>query len=559
MKRFSTIFAPGLVLLTAVVTGGWFLQKGVGQEKNVYLQVRLFEEVMSHVLNSYVDPVDREDLYEAAIQGVLRNLGDPNTSFMPVSAVNDLQIRMEGEYGGVGLEVIMRDGWVTVITPLPGTPGTRAGVRAGDQIVEVDGESTEGWDSDAVVDRLLGRPGTSVSVGMRRPGVPEPIPFSITRELIQLRSVPFSIELQDGIGYVPLQSVTETSFQEVKRAVDSLRAEGMEELILDLRGNTGGPLDQGIAITGYFLDQGQGVVETRGRAAFQSETYQADRTQPFPELRVVVVVDERSASASEIIAGALQDHDRALLVGAPTFGKGSVQTLLPLPGGSILRLTTARWFTPLGRSIHKDREDQIRAMEGSTITLTGFLATQPDTVAKPVLTTEGGRQVLGGGGIIPDILVMADTLTAAEQVALAELDQSAGSFVTTVFNYAVTYLQDHPGLRPDFSLTAADLQEFGELLAASDVELSSGAFRAAQRFIRFQLEREIALKAWGDAGEFRKMMAQDRVIQRVLQILDSSSSTADLLELASDPDLSDWQPVLLPPNEEGEPSVAGGV
>jgi carboxyl-terminal processing protease len=559
MKKFSTIFTPGLVLLTAVLAGGWFLQKGVGQEKNVYLQVRVFEEVMGHVLNSYVDPVDQDDLYDSAIQGVLRNLGDPNTSFMPASSVNDFRIRMEGEYGGVGLEVIMRDGWVTVVTPLPGTPGTRAGARAGDQIVEVDGESTEGWESDAVVDRLLGRPGTTVAVKMRRPGVPEPIPFSITREQIQLRSVPFSVELQDGIGYVPLQSVTETSFQEVKSAVDSLRAEGMEELILDLRGNTGGALDQGIAITSYFLEQGQGVVETRGRAAFQSEIYQAERTQPFPELRIVVVVDEGSASASEIIAGALQDHDRALLVGAPSFGKGSVQTLYPLPGGNILRLTTARWFTPLGRSIHKDREEQIRAMERSTITLTGFLATLPDTVAKPVFTTEGGRQVLGGGGIVPDVLVLADTLTTAEQEALAELDQSAGSFVTTVFNFAVTYLQDHPDLDPEFSLTAADLQEFGELLASSDVVLSSGAYRAAERFIRFQLEREIALKAWGDSGEFRKMASQDRVLQRVLRILDGSGTTADLLDLATDPAFSDWQPILLPPAEEPEASLTGGV
>ena len=163
MKRFSTIFAPGLVLLTAVLCGGWLLQKGVSQEKNVYFQVRLFEEVMGHVLTSFVDPVDREELYSSAIQGVLQELGDPNTAFTPASAADDLRIRLEGEYGGVGLEVIPRDGWVTVITPLPGTPGTRAGVRAGDQIVEVEGLSTEGWNPDDVVEALRGRPGTPVS------------------------------------------------------------------------------------------------------------------------------------------------------------------------------------------------------------------------------------------------------------------------------------------------------------------------------------------------------------------------------------------------------------
>jgi len=542
MKRFSTILAPGLVLLAAALTGGWFLQKGVTQEQNVYYQVRLFEEVMGHVISSYVDPVDRADLYQSAIQGVLGQLGDPNTSFMPASTAQDFRIRMEGEYGGVGLEVIPRDGWVTVTTPLPGTPGTRAGVRAGDQIVEVEGQSVEGWNPDDVVDALRGQPGTSVSVKVRRPGVEVPIPFSIVRERIQLRSVPFALELEEGIGYLPLQSVTETSFQEVRRAVDSLKAEGMKDLILDLRGNTGGSLDQAIGITNSFLDPNQVVVETRGRAPNQSETIRASGLQAYPDLRVVTLVDERSASASEIIAGALQDHDRALVVGAPTFGKGSVQTLFPLAGGNILRLTTARWYTPLGRSIHKEREDQILALEHSTLTLTGTTASLPDTLPKPVYRTEGGRTVLGGGGIIPDVLVMADTLTLSETRGLRELDRNAGSFVTEVFNYAVTYRQDHPGLGPGFRLSEADLRSFREFLARADVELSPEGFQAAQRFIRFQLEREIALQAWGPAGEFQRLAPDDHALQKTLRLLRESSGTADLLSLATDPSLSDWTP-----------------
>ena len=558
MKRFSTILAPGLVLLAAVLAGGYLLQKGVSQEKNVYFQVRLFEEVMDHVLSSYVDPVDREDLYQSAIQGVLHELGDPNTSFMPASTVEDFRIRMEGEYGGVGLEVIPRDGWVTVVTPLPGTPGTRAGIRAGDQIVEVEGQSTEGRSSDDVVGSLRGRPGTAVSVKVRRPGVEVSIPFTITRATIQISSVPFAIELEEGVGYVPLQSVTETSFMEVKRAVDSLRAEGIEELILDLRGNTGGALDQGIAITDFFLDPGQAVVETRGRAPNQNETFKASRGQPYPDLRLVALVDERSASASEIIAGALQDHDRAVVVGAPTFGKGSVQTLFTLTGGNILRLTTARWFTPLGRSIHKDREDQILAMERSALTLTGALATLPDTVAKPVFKTDGGRTVLGGGGIVPDVLVMADTLTSSEREALFELDRSAGSFVTAVFNYSVRYLQEHADVDPGFNLSQEDLREFQNHLANSEVELTPRAFEAARRFIQFQVEREIALRAWGDVGEFRRMVSQDRAIQRALHLFEESTSTSELLELAASPELSDWVPLAQIQEEEDDPMIVAG-
>ncbi len=554
MRRHSALFAPGLVLLVAILTGGWFLQKGIGQERNVYFQIRLFEEVMDHVVRSYVDPVSREDLYESAIEGVLRALGDPNTSFLPAASVQDLRIRMEGEYGGVGLEVIPRDGWVTVQTPLPGGPGARVGIRAGDQIVEVDGTSVEGWDPDAVVSVLRGRAGTEVSMKVRRPGVDVPIPFTITRDTIRLRSVPFATVLPEGIGYLPLQSVTETSSREVRQAVDSLFGEGVRELILDLRGNPGGPLDQGIAITDVFLEPGQMVVQTRGRAVNQSETFGARERQVFADLSVVVLVDERSASASEIIAGALQDHDRAVVVGAPTFGKGSVQTLFPLTGGNYLRLTTARWYTPLGRSIHKEREDQLVAMERTVLTLSGLLATLPDTVAKPPFHTPAGRMVLGGGGIVPDLLVIADTLTTRERNAILELERTGGRFFTAVFNYSVEYLQKNPDLEPGFQLTAADLHYFHDVLRESGVELSTSGFKEAERFIRFQLEKEIAQRAWGDVGEFHHAFLQDRILQRALRLLEDSTSPEELLALAAEPHRSDWLPVV-----QGAQEVSSGT
>lgn len=544
MRRHSALFTPGLVLTAAVLTGGWFLQKGIGQERNVYFQVRIFEEVMDHVVRSYVDPVDRGDLYQSAIEGVLEELGDPNTSFLPASSAQDLRIRMEGEYGGVGLEVIPRDGWVTVTTPLPGGPGARVGIRAGDQIVAVDDTSVEGWNSDDVVSLLRGRAGTEVKVDVRRPGVEVPLPFTLTRDVIRLRSVPFATVLEGGIGYVPVQSVSETSSREVRQAVDSLWAEGVRELILDLRGNPGGPLDQGIAITDFFLDPGQVVVNTKGRAAGQNETFSAHEPQAHPDMSVIVLVDERSASASEIIAGALQDHDRAVVVGAPTFGKGSVQTLFPLAGGNYLRLTTARWYTPLGRSIHKDREAQIAAMERSVLTLSFSLATLPDTGAKPVFRTPAGRKVLGGGGIVPDVLVMADTLTLREREAILELERTGGRFVTTVFNFAVEFLQKNPDLEPDFELVPSDLRRFHEMLREAGVELSASGFQQSERFVRFQLEKEIALREWGLEGEFRRVLARDRVLQRALGLLEDSASPAELLALAAEPLRSDWLPAV---------------
>jgi carboxyl-terminal processing protease len=542
MRRNSSIFAPGLVLLGAALLGGWFLQKGVGQEKNLYLQVRLFEEVVDRVVNNYVDEVDPDSLYRSAIGGVLQQLDDPNTSFLPASDFEDLRIRTQGEYGGVGLEVIEREGWVTVVTPLPGTPGTRAGIRAGDQIVEVEGEPTDEWEPDEVVDALRGRPGTDVTVGIRRPGVDETIHFTVTRAQIELHTVPFALQLNGDVGYVPLAMVSQTSGEEVRRAVDSLRTEGVDRVILDLRRNPGGLLDQGVAITDFFLDPGQAIVETRGRGVNQTETYSAYEEETFSGLTVVVLVDERSASASEIIAGALQDHDRGVVVGAPTWGKGSVQTLFQLTGGNVLRLTTARWYTPSGRSIHKEREDQIAAMERSVLTLDGFLAARPDTTPRPLFQSMGGRTLYGGGGITPDVLVMADTLTTREREAIRELDRAGGSFVTAVFNFAVSYLQDHPDVEPDFRLTEAELEEFRRDLEEAGVELTPGAFRRAERFLRYQLEGEIALQAWGEKGEFRRNLPYDRIIQRALDLLDEAASAPELLELAARPEYSDWTP-----------------
>ena len=360
----------------------------------------------------------------------------------------------------------------------------------------------------------------------------EPIPFTITRALIQLHSVPFALLLEDGIGYVPLQVVSESSSEEVRAAVDSLREEGIRGLILDLRGNPGGLLDQGVAVSDLFLPAGKPIVEIRGRVPSQNQTFSAFDEEAYPGLPVVVLVDERSASASEIIAGALQDHDRALVLGARTFGKGSVQTLFRLTGGNVLRLTTARWYTPSGRSIQKARDEQLGAFERGVLTLSGHVAVRPDTVERPTFTSVGGRTLVGGGGITPDILVVPDTLTVEEQRAIRELDRAGGSFATAVFNYAVFYLQEHPSLAPGFRLGEADLETFRRRLPEWDVEISADAFRALRRFIRFQLTREIAQQAWGAEGEFRALLPHDRAVERALELLREAGSPEDLFRLA---------------------------
>lgn len=533
MKR--GILVPVAVVALTVATGGWLLQQGVDRAENVYVKVRLFQEVVDRVETSFVEEVEVPRLYDAAIEGIIEDLDDPYTSFLPAAQYEDLRIRTEGDYGGVGLEVIERNGWVTVVSPMPGGPGGRAGIRAGDQFYEIEGVSADTMSSNRAVELLRGEPQSEVAVKMLRPGVDEPIPFTLTREVIQLRAVPFAVMLEEGIGYVPLQSVLGSSSQEVQHALDSLQAEGMREVVLDLRGNPGGLLDEGIAVSDLFLESGSAIVETRGRDLTQNETYRASRPDRYPDLSVLVMVDGSSASASEIVAGALQDHDRALLVGETTFGKGVVQSLYRLSGGNVLRLTTARWYTPVGRSIHKNQDERVEEMENGhpAIALSGQITSPPELEGRPTVESMGGRTLYGGGGITPDVLVGPDTLADPEEQAVRTIYREAGRFNVALFNFAVRYVQEHPGLALGFRVSDAELTAFYQALPEWDIEVARDDFRAARRFVEYQLEREIALQAWGERDQFLQTWRHDRPLTRALELLRQARTTEELLALTA--------------------------
>ncbi|HKJ01517.1 MAG TPA: S41 family peptidase [Longimicrobiales bacterium] len=523
------MMAPAAVIAVAVISGGWLLQKGVDRAENVYVKVRLFQEVVDRVESSFVDEVAPDRLYNSAIDGILKDLDDPYSSFMAASDFEDLRIRgIEGDYGGVGLEVVDRNGMVTVVSPMPGTPGDRAGIRAGDQFFEIDGVAADTMDTDQAVALLRGKPGTQVGVKMLRPGVDKPIPFTLSREVIQLKAVPFAVMLDSDVGYVPFQSVLESSSAEIRAAVDSLRGAGMKRLVLDMRGNPGGVLDEGIAVSDLFLDRGLAIVETRGRTADQNATYKASTPDAYEGMPMVVLVDGGSASASEIVAGALQDHDRAVLLGESTFGKGLVQSLYRLSGGNVLRLTTARWYTPVGRSINKDPDVRFNGTHGA-LSLNGQFSTGPDLLGRPTYTSTGGRTLFGGGGIAPDVFVTPDTLTQAEEGAVRSLYRQAGAFSEALFNFAVRYVQAHPDLAQGFSVTAGDLADLRRALPEWGVEVEPADFTAAQRFVRYHLEREIALQAWGDQGEFVHAWRRDRQLARAIELLRGIDSLDGLL------------------------------
>ena len=531
MKQGRPVLVPALIALLAVASGGWLLQRGVERRDNIYLKARIFDEIVERIREEYVGDVEVEELYEAAITGVVDRLEDPNSQFLPAALWEDERIRTQGDYGGVGLEVEDREGFITVVAPIPGTPGARAGIRPGDRIVEVDGESVEGQVTDQAVDLLRGVPGTAVRMGIRRPGTAGIVHFEVVRERIHLPSVPFAAMLEDGVGYVPLLVFNRTTTEEVRAAIDSLVAEGMTSMVLDLRRNRGGLLTEGVALTDLFLDPGQAIVEIRSRS-LPSEEYRARDEQRYPDLPVAVLISHGSASAAEIVAGSLQDHDRALLIGSTSYGKGSVQTLFPLAGGNVLKLTTARWFTPSGRSIQMPAEEQLARLERGVLTVQGDMAARADPGERPEFNSAGGRRLRGGGGIVPDLRILPDTLTVAEREALRGILGAGGSFWSVLSNWVVDYLLANPDLEREFQIDEAELADFHAALLEREVDLPLETLLRAGRSVRFFIEGEIAEQAWGDRGRFERAAAIDLQLARAVALLGAARDRQHLFELA---------------------------
>ncbi|MDE0475176.1 MAG: S41 family peptidase [Gammaproteobacteria bacterium] len=532
--RFSrSLLAPGLILAAALLCGGWFLQQGIAQDRNVYFQARLLEEVLDRVAADFVDPVELRALYGTAIDAVIEELDDPNTEFLSAYEWDNLRIDTEGEYAGVGLEIVRQGDWITVMSALPGTPGERAGIRAGDRIVEVEGESAQGWNTDRAAMSLRGRPGTEVDVRIGRPGIEEPIPFTLERATVQVLSVPFTHLFRDGVGYVPLRVFSENARDELEAAIEGLMADGATRMILDLRGNPGGLLDQGVALADLFLDEGLTVAETRGRTRSQNSVLRTGQGESFPGLPLVILINGRSASASEIVAGALQDHDRALVLGATSFGKGLVQTLYRLSGGNVLKLTTARWYTPSGRSIQKARASDESAFEDVVLTLSGQWVQRSDGQDRQPYRSLGGRRVLGGGGITPDLHVLPDTLTDDEEAAVLHLDRHARGFSSALFEFAVLYIQEQPDAPPGSAVADADLARFRQHLSERGIDAEAAALERAERYLRFQLEREIARRRAGREGEFLRLMTADPPLARAVELLARARSQQELFDLVA--------------------------
>lgn len=539
MKLKRTFVAPVLVASVALVSGGWLLQRGVDEQENVYQQARVFDEVLHLLSDRHVDEPGSGELYRMAVDGMIRELGDPHTTFLSQEEYRELYMQMSGEYAGIGAQIGERDGWATVIAPLPGTPAERAGIKAGDRIVEVDGKSTKGLSNDEVVKLLRGPANEAVQIRVVRFGVDQPIPFRLVREEIHLQSVPYAFMLEPGVGYVRLSIFNGTSTDEIRAALERLRGQGMRKLVLDLRENPGGLLEQGVGVSDLFLEPGKAVVETRGRSARDKLVARASTREAMQGITVVVLVNGYSASAAEIVAGALQDHDRALVVGSTTFGKGSVQDLVPLSGGNFLKITTAKWYTPVGRSIQKDRDKEdgegAALVEDTPLDETGVpIESANDTTTRKPYRTDSGRVVFGGGGIVPDVILMPDTATAAEREFFRVASKGGNRFADVLFGYALEYGRNNPRLQPGFQVTPEMRQEFFNRLRAAGLEITREQFEGARGFIDRRLGEEIVTHKFGQTVAAQRANAADRVVRGAVDLLRRADSQAALFQIARD-------------------------
>jgi carboxyl-terminal processing protease len=401
----------------------------------------------------------------------------------------------------------------------------------------VEVESTRGWSTDKAVSVLRGPKGSPVEIEVGRVGIDEPIPFEITRDAIVLTAVPSTYMLDPEVGYVELTVFSETATDSLRHAIERLREQGARSVILDMRRNTGGLLDQGMSVADLFLDRREPVLETRGRTPEQNHAYLARNDDEFPGLEVAVLIGRRSASATEIVAGALQDHDRAVLIGETSFGKGSVQTLYELPGENILKLTTARWYTPSGRSIQKpygigssavavrDDDGDVEVVPGEA---RGASEKRGDDV--PIYRTDSGREVLGGGGITPDLVVL-DTLSLAEQDLVQAVREDVALFNNLLYRYAVEYTHDNPSLARGFPVTDAMLGGFYELLASEGIEMEREVFDAGRSLIARRLANEISVAAFNRQEGWKRLIEDDPQVRVAIELLRAADSTEQLFTL----------------------------
>lgn len=521
MSRSRKLALLGVLLLP--LAAGAF----VVQERHTTASARLFDQVLSIVGDRFVDSIDAGALYERAARGLVAELKDPYSELYTPKQLEAFNLSTGGFYGGVGMLIEDHEGSIMISKVYPNTPAEEAGIREGDRIVQVDTASTRGWRLDQVSGALRGAPGSRVKARFVRPGVDRPLDVEFTRRTIRIPAIPFALMLENKTAYIPVQQFNETTTREFAEHLRRLQAEGATGLVIDLRRNTGGFLDQALDLTNFFIPRGKEIASVRGRFG-PPERYVAESNPLAPDIPIVVLTDGFTASASEIVAGALQDHDRAIVVGTTSFGKGLVQSVYRLDGGYAIKLTTGKWYTPAGRSIQKERvlDDAGEYVEVGP----DSLETEEARRERPQYRSSGGRVVYGGGAITPDVIVPYDTFTTAEQKLARSLVPRSQDLYLALDDYAFALKEQ---LAPDFRITPAMRDEVLKRITAKGVTVERAEWEAGRRYVDRLIEERVSRRAFGDSTAKRRDVPEDRQLQKAIELLRRGRTTADLLALAA--------------------------
>jgi len=523
---------------------------------SIYSLVKLSSDIAFKINARYVDQLDVKDLVYSGIRGMIDQL-DPFSEFLEKKDFDHLMEATSGKYSGLGMTIFLKDDWVTIVSPMEGMPAYRMGLRAGDRVIKIDGTTTRGMSTQEASNLMRGEAGTKVTLTISRPGVDDPLEYTIERAVITIKTVPYAGIITEGknkIGYIRLARFGEEAENELEQAIDMVKSEKIDGLIFDLRSNGGGLLDQAVKVANNFLPKGSEVVYTQGRVSDQNRKHFANSDPILPDIPMVVLVNEMSASASEIVAGAIQDSDRGVIVGNTTFGKGLVQQIYQLSDGDALKLTTAKWYVPSGRCIQKDIRST-RHPEDLAESDTAAV----DSSKLEVFHTKSGRIVYGGGGITPDINVENEELSPLS----TNLER-----LSMFFDFSVKYTNEHPDLKPDFKVTDAMLSEFKQFLKEKDFtykgemeksfddfkkvvdengradafagEFSKidnliqankdGEFEKSQEYIERSIKRDILSRQFGESAVYEQIVLKtDPYVEKAVSILASPKEYASIL------------------------------
>ena len=549
MKKFNkkhliTLLSFPMIGLLMIVSTAW-----QPADENRYFKISKNFDILHSLFREldtyYVDSVDIDDVFKDAVDGMLSSY-DPYTEYIPSDELGDLKFMTTGEYGGIGAVIASRNGHIYINEPYENMPAHKAGLLFGDEILEIDGNKLEGKETSYASDLLRGQPGTEVGLLISREGVKKPFKKNIVRELIQIDQVQYYGMIAPKIGYIFLSSFTDKSAAEVGRALKNLKEQGAEKMILDLRNNGGGLLTEAVSICNYFVGKGETIVSTRSRNNKLNEVYKTSKPALDSEMPLVIITNSLSASASEIVSGAMQDLDRAVILGGRTFGKGLVQRTLELPYDGIVKVTTAKYYIPSGRCI--------QAIDYSNRNEDGSVGRIPDSLTT-VFHTRIGREVRDGGGIRPDVLITDSTFSNLSYKL------ATGTYF---FDYANAYFRKHPKIAPieSFTLSDEEYNDFCQYVVSTGVEYDKlskqkinelksalkleGYYKDVQEELN-NLERKLDKNLEYDLQYFRKeiepMLAQEIVLRyyyqkgEIQQSLKDDEYTKKAIEILSDMDL----------------------